>query len=28
MDDGDFQLDTTVTTGGKLVVVWFNKGAL
>jgi hypothetical protein len=27
-DDGDFQLDTTVTTGGKLVVVWFNKGAL
>lgn len=26
--DGAFQLDTTVTTGGALVVFWFNKGAL
>jgi hypothetical protein len=23
-----FQLSTTATTGGKLVVVWFNKGSL
>lgn len=26
--DGAIQLSTTATTGGKLLVIWFNKGAL